>query len=335
MDVTMPQLGETVTEGTITRWLKQVGESVEADEPLFEVSTDKVDSEVPAPGAGIVSEILVPEGETVEVGTRLAVLGDAGDAPAAPAEPWPRRRAGAPAAAAAPPPPPAPEAAAGAGGEHRARTGSCARTRAGRCGHRRAADGTRTRARGGTRRRFRVGAHAHVAHRAAPDRRARPGSGRHRRHGPRRTPHAQGRPRRAHLGCCGAGSGRARRTRPHRPATRTGRAGAPPLHQRQPPRRRRRPQPAAPAPAGGARDEIIPFDNIRRRTAEHMVRSLATSAHVYTSVEVDFERIERVRAAHRDAWKATEGLLAHVSPVHRPGVLRRGERLPARQRECR
>ena len=74
MDVTMPQLGETVTEGTITRWLKQVGDRVEADEPLFEVSTDKVDSEVPAPVAGVVTEILVPEGETVEVGTRLAVL---------------------------------------------------------------------------------------------------------------------------------------------------------------------------------------------------------------------------------------------------------------------
>ncbi|MET0421987.1 MAG: 2-oxo acid dehydrogenase subunit E2, partial [Acidimicrobiia bacterium] len=70
--------------------------------------------------------------------------------------------------------------------------------------------------------------------------------------------------------------------------------------------------PAAAAPAAapataGAHDEVIPFDNIRRRTAEHMVRSLATSAHVYTSVEVDFERIERVRSAHRDAWKATEG----------------------------
>ena len=68
MDVTMPQLGETVTEGTITRWLKQVGEHVDADEPLFEVSTDKVDSEVPAPVAGVITEILVPEGETVEVG---------------------------------------------------------------------------------------------------------------------------------------------------------------------------------------------------------------------------------------------------------------------------
>src|SRR5262245_45263296 len=108
----MPQLGETVTEGTITRWLKQVGESVAADEPLFEVSTDKVDSEVPAPSAGVVSEILVPEGETVEVGTRLAVLSAEGAAaPATPApEPAPAiAPAPSPAPAAPAPPPPAAE----------------------------------------------------------------------------------------------------------------------------------------------------------------------------------------------------------------------------------
>lgn len=76
-DVEMPQLGETVTEGTITRWFKAVGDPVAMDEVLFEVSTDKVDSEVPSPAAGFLSEILVPEGETVDVGTRLAVLTDA------------------------------------------------------------------------------------------------------------------------------------------------------------------------------------------------------------------------------------------------------------------
>ena len=62
MDITMPQLGETVTEGTVTRWLKQVGDQVSPDELIFEVSTDKVDSEVPAPGGGYLVEILVPEG---------------------------------------------------------------------------------------------------------------------------------------------------------------------------------------------------------------------------------------------------------------------------------
>src|SRR5437879_1798381 len=76
-DITMPQLGETVTEGTITKWFKQVGDEVAEDEPLFEVSTDKVDSEVPSPTSGYVAEILVDEGETVDVGTRLAVIADA------------------------------------------------------------------------------------------------------------------------------------------------------------------------------------------------------------------------------------------------------------------
>ena len=76
-DVTMPQLGETVTEGTITKWFKQVGDQIKEDEVLFEVSTDKVDSEVPSPAAGYVAEIRVGEGETVDVGAVLAVISDA------------------------------------------------------------------------------------------------------------------------------------------------------------------------------------------------------------------------------------------------------------------
>src|SRR6476469_3470405 len=86
-DVTMPQLGETVTEGTITKWFKQVGDEVKEDEVLFEVSTDKVDSEVPSPVGGYIAEIRVPEGEHVDVGAVLAVISDAppgdGAAPAA------------------------------------------------------------------------------------------------------------------------------------------------------------------------------------------------------------------------------------------------------------
>ncbi|MHB8295363.1 MAG: biotin/lipoyl-containing protein, partial [Acidimicrobiales bacterium] len=107
-DITMPQLGETVTEGTIIKWHKQVGDQVAADEVLFEVSTDKVDSEVPSSGSGYLAEILVPEGATVDVGTTIAVL--APEAPGTPggggtgaeAEPPP---AAEPPAAAAPPPP--------------------------------------------------------------------------------------------------------------------------------------------------------------------------------------------------------------------------------------
>src|SRR5918999_1504816 len=130
----MPQMGVSVSEGTITKWLKQVGDTIEADESLLEISTDKVDTEVPSPASGVVQEILVQEGETVEVGTRLAVIGPEGGAPAeappAPAEeeapPEPATQAAAdesmaaasegvgdvaPAASqeeAAPPPPPAP-----------------------------------------------------------------------------------------------------------------------------------------------------------------------------------------------------------------------------------
>ena len=77
----MPQLGETVIEGTITRWLKQEGETVEADEPLVEVSTDKVDSEIPAPASGVLSKIVAQEGDTVAVGSVIAEIGDAGEAP--------------------------------------------------------------------------------------------------------------------------------------------------------------------------------------------------------------------------------------------------------------
>ncbi|MEU6157331.1 2-oxoglutarate dehydrogenase, E2 component, dihydrolipoamide succinyltransferase [Streptomyces sp. NPDC047130] len=113
-DVVLPALGESVTEGTVTRWLKQVGDSVEADEPLLEVSTDKVDTEIPAPTSGTLLEIVVGEDETAEVGAKLAVIGTPGSAPAAaapaaPAAPEPAQaEAPAPAPAEAPAPAPAP-----------------------------------------------------------------------------------------------------------------------------------------------------------------------------------------------------------------------------------
>lgn len=109
--VNLPALGESVTEGTVTRWLKQVGDRVEVDEPLLEVSTDKVDTEIPSPIAGVIEEILVAEDETAEVGAPLVRIGDGsagGAAPAAaPAEAAP---AEAPAEEAAAAPAPAEEA---------------------------------------------------------------------------------------------------------------------------------------------------------------------------------------------------------------------------------
>lgn len=86
-DVTLPALGESVTEGTVTRWLKKVGDTVAIDEPLVEVSTDKVDTEIPSPVAGVIQQILVAEDETVAVGAVLAVIGDGAAAPAAPTAP--------------------------------------------------------------------------------------------------------------------------------------------------------------------------------------------------------------------------------------------------------
>ncbi|MGV9317555.1 2-oxoglutarate dehydrogenase, E2 component, dihydrolipoamide succinyltransferase [Streptomyces sp. NPDC003660] len=109
-DVVLPALGESVTEGTVTRWLKSVGDSVEADEPLLEVSTDKVDTEIPAPTSGTLLEIVVGEDETAEVGAKLAVIGVAGAAPAAAPEAPKAPAAEAPAAPAPAPAAPAPAA---------------------------------------------------------------------------------------------------------------------------------------------------------------------------------------------------------------------------------
>ncbi|HEY1945955.1 MAG TPA: biotin/lipoyl-containing protein, partial [Bryobacteraceae bacterium] len=102
-DVVMPQMGESIVEGTLTRWLKKPGDKVERDEPLFEISTDKVDTEIPSPTAGVLSEVLVQEGTTIAINAIVARIGDAGAsapaaAPAKAEEPAPP-----------PPPPPAPE----------------------------------------------------------------------------------------------------------------------------------------------------------------------------------------------------------------------------------
>src|SRR5262245_23330263 len=98
-DVVMPQMGESIAEGTIVRWIKKVGDTVDRDEPLFEISTDKVDAEIPSPAAGVVSEIRAQEGETVAVNSVVAVIGSAESKPAEPP----------PAPAAKPQEPPKPE----------------------------------------------------------------------------------------------------------------------------------------------------------------------------------------------------------------------------------
>src|SRR5580693_2268013 len=113
-DVVMPQMGESIVEGTLTKWLKKPGDKVERDEPLFEISTDKVDTEIPSPAAGTLGELLVEEGQTVQVNAIVARIDEGGGA-AAPTPPAAEKPAAAPTppptpepVASAPPPPPPP-----------------------------------------------------------------------------------------------------------------------------------------------------------------------------------------------------------------------------------
>ena len=304
----MPQLGETVTEGTITRWIKQVGESVEMDEPLFEVSTDKVDSEVPAPAAGVLSEILVPEGETALVGAKLAVLTDSGaGAPAAPAaEP-------APEAAAPPPPPPAPapepakaEPAAPAPAPVAAPSAPSVPAPSVPAAPAPAAPAPAPTAAVPTGPRVISPIVRRLITEQGLDPSTITGTGEGGRITRNDVLKAAASPRPAAPTPAPATDGSSIPL-PAAPSTAAPPAAAPAAVES--------PAPAV-VPARG--DEIIPFDNIRKRTAEHVVRSKATSAHVYTSVEVDFERIDRVRHAQGDEWKAREGF----SLTYLPFILR-------------
>jgi 2-oxoglutarate dehydrogenase E2 component (dihydrolipoamide succinyltransferase) len=295
-DVLMPQLGETVTEGTVTKWLKAVGETIERDEPLFEVSTDKVDSEVPSPAGGILAEIRVPEGDTVDVGTVLAVVSDeaaatretsvptaaaAAPVPAPPAVPTP----------AAAPAPPAPEVAPPAPIAPAEPTAAAAVPAAAAPGEATDANGTR-----GAGNRIL----SPVVRRLLDENGLDPSEVRGTGLGGRIT-------RADVLGLIDEQrSGGAPASTP---------SVTPPAA---PPAASAVSVPAAAAAAAttaavtapaarAGTDEIVPFTNIRRRTAEHMVRSKATSAHTLVALEADYEPIERVRRARGAQFKAEEG----------------------------
>ncbi len=275
-EVTMPQLGESVTEGTITKWFKGVGDAVAMDEVLFEVSTDKVDSEVPSPVAGFLTEIRAPEGETVEVGDVIAVV--SAEAPAAaPAEP----PAGAAPADAAPPPPPPPAPAAPSVPAPPAAPTPTAAPAAGvvvsplvrRLATEAGIDVGRVAGTGVGGRITRADVEAAIAGRGAGGAAGRAGA-----------------PRVAARVTAGAGSLRADRPRPQ--------------------------------PRTGTGDTVEPFNNIRRRTAEHMLASVATSAHAVTVVEVDYESVERVRALRGAEWAEREGFgLTYLPFISRAVVL--------------
>ncbi|MGZ0219123.1 MAG: dihydrolipoamide acetyltransferase family protein, partial [Acidimicrobiales bacterium] len=255
-DITMPQLGETVTEGTITRWFKNVGDMVAMDEILFEVSTDKVDSEVPSPIAGTLLEIVAVEGAVVEVGQVLARVGSAGAAPnAAPVEVTvPASLTPTPAPAAEPAPiveglilsPVVRRLIADNGIDVSTLTGTGVGGRITR------ADVERV-----------IQSHA-VGTTPAP----------------LVTPVVT-----------------APLVTPVVTAPLVTPVVTAPLVT----------PPTAPLPVAGARDEIVPLNNIRKRTGEHMVMSKSTSPHVLTAIEVDYERVEHVRRANQAGWKIDEG----------------------------
>jgi pyruvate dehydrogenase E2 component (dihydrolipoamide acetyltransferase) len=294
-DVTMPQLGETVTEGTITKWFKQVGDTVQADEPLFEVSTDKVDTEVPSPVAGVLQEIKAAEGDTILVGAVIAVVGDGAAAPAA-ATPAPAAEAPPTPAAEVPPvpvaaaPPPAPEAPAppaplaavpsapAAAAPAAARLASAADVELATSGDSRLLSPVVRR----------------LVNEHGLDPSVITGSG------------AGGRITRedvlAHIEATGAPAvappvAPAPAAAPAAPAP----APAAPVAAAAP-----RPVPA-PAARPGQRDEVVKLSKIRKLTGDHMVMSKSVTPHAFSVVEVDYANVDAARSAVKAAWKAGEG----------------------------
>jgi pyruvate dehydrogenase E2 component (dihydrolipoamide acetyltransferase) len=255
-DVTMPKLGETVTEGVVSRWLKQVGEAVAFDDPLFEVSTDKVDSEVPSPYDGVLVEILVNEGDTVPVGTPIARIGEPGASasaaapvPVAAVTPAVVSETGA-AAVAVPP--------AVGNGQPGVVLSPVVRRLAAENG----IDLSGIHGSGASGRIRREDVEQAIAARATT---AAP---------PPATPLAP-------------------TAIPAAPVPAPAPAAAPT---------------AASQPTAAAGDEVVKLSRMRLITADLMLRSLKTSAHVWTSVEVDFERVEQVRQRHKERFKTLEGI---------------------------
>ena len=304
-DVTLPQLGETVTEGTITRWFKKVGDTIAADEPLFEVSTEKVDTEVPSPVAGTVLEIRAQEGDTVPVGAVLAVIGAAeGAAPApvveapAPVVEAPVVEAPAPAAAPAPavesPAPvaesPAASAAPPGGSDSRLLSPVVRRLVA--------------------------------EHGIDPDHLTGTGPG--------------GRITRDdvldHIDKTGSAPDAAAVAAPVEAAPPPAAAPAAPvaLAPAAPvaPAPAVSPPAAAPVVASGARDTSVPLSKIRKLTAGHMVMSLGVSAHAFSVVEVDYANVDATRAKVKDEWKANEGFGLTYLPFITRAVVEALEQYP-------
>lgn len=285
--VSMPQLGETVTEGTILRWAKEVGDTVAEDEVLVEISTDKVDTEVPSPAAGTILEILVAEGDTVSVGTPLVVIGAEGEEAGAADEPAEEEAPSAEEAAADEPAPvegePAPEVPDADEPEPEPEREVTKPTEPEVDSFFAEPDETEKKPNllSPVVRRLIRENEIDVAQLT--------GSG------------EGGRITRKDVEAYMA-SGAAKEEAPT-PAVPEKAPAEPAPAERAPAEK----APAAAAVPAGAGVEEIELDRIRVRTAENMIRAKQTAAHVWTSVEVDFERVERVRQARKDQFKKTEG----------------------------
>jgi len=287
VDVVMPQMGVSVSEGTITKWSKSVGDTIEADETLLEISTDKVDTEVPSPASGIVSEILVQEGETVEVGTVLARIGGEPGAAAAPAPPEPATQPAAEEAAAAAtegqaaPPEPEPTPAPAAPAPPPAAEGN------GKA--------------------FVSPVVARIAAEHGIDPAQVPGTG------------TGGRVTKKDIQ--GFIEGGAQAAAPEAPQAPASEAAPQPAPAQAPPPAG--PPAAAPAPpaakpvaapvpatVGSAQvgESLEPMSAMRRGIAEHMRRSLDTSAHVTSAIEVDMTKVVQIREKLKKEYQAAYGV---------------------------
>jgi 2-oxoglutarate dehydrogenase E2 component (dihydrolipoamide succinyltransferase) len=288
VEVVMPQMGVSVSEGTVTKWLKNPGDAVEADEPLLEISTDKVDTEVPAPGTGVLSELLVQEGETVAVGTVLARIGgDAGAvAPAPQAEPTPE-----PPVQEAVPEPPAPPVETPREPEPAAPPPSAAPAAA-PTGNGHAGEGHT----------FVSPVVARIAAEHGIDPSSVPGTG------------TGGRVTKKDI-LAYVESGAETPTAPEPAAAAPSAPAAPPAAPAAPPVQ----APPQPAPASevGAGDTVEPLNAMRRGIAEHMRRSLDTAAHVTSAIEVDMSKVvairEKLKAEYTKAYGVNPTYLAFVA----------------------
>ena len=305
IDVVMPQMGVSVSEGTITKWLKSQGEQVEADEPLLEISTDKVDTEVPSPGTGVLTEILVQEGETVEVGTKLAVIG--GDGAGAPTGSEPQAQEA--------PPEPATQAAAdeamAAASEG---VGDVAPSQPAPPEPAQAAEAAQTN--GKT---FVSPVVAKIASEHGVDPSQVQGTGRGGRvtkkdilnfieTGAQAAPaQAPPPPEAAPAEAAPAEAAPAEvAAAPAQPEAPPAAPPAPPAAPPEPPRVAPvQPQPQAVAAAG---ESFEPMSAMRKGIAEHMRRSLDTSAHVTSAIEVDMSKVTAIRAKLKKEYQQSYGV---------------------------